>query len=141
MHFQRLHFLDSALMPNRTAEASLQKRLNQFPSQRRPNYLTAEGKNVHVVVFNALVSGEDIVNEPRAHASNLVGADGRPHTASAKRYSAINFGGGHSSGQWDHVVGIIVAGARLKSPEVDNLICSFAEQIRDLLFQNEPSMI
>jgi hypothetical protein len=103
--------------------------------------VTAERKNVHVVVFNALVSGEDIVNEPRAHASNLVGADGRPHTASAKRYSAINFGGGYSSGQWDHVVGIIVAWARLKSPEVDDLIASFAEQIPDLLFQNEPAMV
>jgi hypothetical protein len=79
--------------------------------------------------------------ESRAHASNLVGADGRPHTASAKRYSAINFGGGHSSGQRDHVIGIIVAWARLKSPEVDDLIGSFAEQIPDLLFQNEPAMV
>jgi hypothetical protein len=36
LDFQRLHFFDSVLVANRAAKASLQKRLNQFPRQCRP---------------------------------------------------------------------------------------------------------
>jgi hypothetical protein len=42
MQFERLHLVDSALMPLGAAEASLQKRLDQLPSQRWPDHLSAE---------------------------------------------------------------------------------------------------
>jgi hypothetical protein len=103
--------------------------------------LTAERKNVHVVVFNALVSGEHVVDEPSAHASNFVGTDRCPHSTAAERNSAIDVAGGYGSSQWDHVIRIIVSGARLKRTEVDDLIRGIAQQIRDLFFQNEPSMV
>jgi hypothetical protein len=141
MHFECPHFIDSALMANLTAEASLQEHLNQFPGQRGPNHLTAERKDVHVIVFDSLVSGEHVVDEPSPHASNLVGADGCSHSTTAERYSAIHFSAGNGSGEWDYVVRIIVSWARMKGTEVNDLIGSITQQVRDLLLQNEPSMI
>ena len=74
-HFQCHHFVDSALVALRAAEASLQERLNQLPCQCRPNHLPAKREYIHFVVFHALMSGEHIVDEPGAHTGNLVGAD------------------------------------------------------------------
>jgi hypothetical protein len=133
-HFERLHFIDSALVPLRSTEASLQERLNQFPCQCRPDHLTAERKYIHIVVFHALMSGEHIVDEPGAHTSNLVGADGCTHATAAERYPAINFAGGNGSGQWNHVIRVIISGARLNRTEVYDLMGSPAQQFRDPLF-------
>jgi hypothetical protein len=81
------------------------------------------------------------VNEPGAHTSNLIGADGRTHSTTAERYSTFHRAGGNGSGQWNHVIRVIVSGARMKCTEVDNLIGSPAQQIRYLLLQGEPSMV
>ena len=81
------------------------------------------------------------MDETSPHASNLVGADGCSHSTTAECYSAIHFSGGNGSGKWDYVVRIIVSWTRLKRTEVDDLIGSITQQVRDLLLQNEPSMI
>jgi hypothetical protein len=81
------------------------------------------------------------MDEPCSHTSNLVGADGCTHATAAERYSAINCACGHGPGQWDDVIWVIVSGARLKRTEVYDLVGSTAQQIRDLLFQSEPSMV
>jgi hypothetical protein len=122
MHFERFHFIDSALVANCAAEASLQERLNQFPGQCRPDYLPAERKDIHVVVLNALVSGEHVMDEPSAHTGNLVGADGGTHAAAAERYSAINRASGYGPGQWDNVIWVIVSGTWLNRTEVYDLV-------------------
>jgi hypothetical protein len=120
------------LVANCAAEASLQKRLNQFPGQCRPDYLPAERKDIHVVVLNALVSGEHVMDETRAHTGNLVGADGGSHATAAERYSTINRAGGYGPGQWDNVIRVIVSGAQLMSAEVHDLVARASEQLRDL---------
>jgi hypothetical protein len=110
MHFERLHFVHSALVPWRSAKASLQERLNQLPGQRWSDHLPAERKDIHVVVLNPLVSGEHVVDEASARASNFVGADGCAHATAAERYSAINGASGYRSGEWNNVIRIIVSG-------------------------------
>jgi hypothetical protein len=67
------------------------------------------------------------VDEPGSHASNLVSADGCPNAASAERYPAIHFAGCNGSGQWDHVIRVIVSGARMKRTEVDDFMSSTAQ--------------
>jgi hypothetical protein len=126
---------------NGTAEASLQKCLNQFPCQRWPDHLPTKTKDIHVVVFNALVSREHVMDEPGAHTGNFVGADGCAHATAAKRYSAINCASGYGPSQWDNVIRVIVSGARLNRTEVYDPMGSTAQQTRDLLFQGEASMV
>jgi hypothetical protein len=87
------------------------------------------------------MSREHVVDEPSTYADNLVGADGCPHSTAAERYPAIHFARGNGSGQWNHVIRVIVSRARMKRTEVDDLMSSAAQQIRDLLLQNEPSMV
>jgi hypothetical protein len=81
------------------------------------------------------------MDETSAHTGNFVGADGCAHAAATERHSAINCASGYGPGQWDHVIRIIVPGVRLNRTEVYDLMESTAQQIRDLLFQSEPSMV
>jgi hypothetical protein len=81
------------------------------------------------------------VDKPGTHTCNFIGADGCAHTTATECYSAINCACGNGTGQWDNVVRVVIAGARLERTEVDDLIGSITQQLRDLLFQNEPSMV
>ena len=121
-HFERLHFVDSALVALRAAEASLKKCFDQFPGQRWPDDLPAERKYIHVVVFNALVSRKYIMDETSAHTGNLVCGYGCSHSAAAERQSAIHLASGHSPGHRDDVIRIVVSWAQVKRAEVHNLV-------------------
>jgi hypothetical protein len=141
MHLQCPHFIHSALVSWCSAEACLQKRLNQLPGKCRSDHLSAKRKDVHIVVLNPLVGGEHIVDEPSAHTGNFVGADGCANATPAERHSAINCASGYGSGQWNNVIWIIVSGVRLSRTEVDDLMGSTSQPNRDLLFQSESSMV
>jgi hypothetical protein len=95
MYLVRLHLVDSTLMACGAAESSFQKRLDQFPRERRPDHLSAQTEDIHVVVFNALAGREHVMDEACAHTSNFVGADGCPHTAAEERNSAIDCASGY----------------------------------------------
>jgi hypothetical protein len=58
-----------------------QKGLDQFPGERRPDDFSAQTEDIHVVIFDALMSGENIMDEPGTHARNFVRCDGRTHAA------------------------------------------------------------
>jgi hypothetical protein len=81
------------------------------------------------------------MDEPCAHTGNFVGADGCAHSTTAKRYPAIHCASGYGLGQWNHVIRVIVSGVRLKRTEVYDLMGSSAQQIHDLLFQSESTMV
>jgi hypothetical protein len=81
------------------------------------------------------------VDEPCAHTSHFIGADGRTHSAAAERYAAIDRAGGNGSGQRDHIIRVVVSGAQMRRTEIYNPMASGAQQIRDLFFQNEPSVV
>jgi len=96
MDLQCSHFLYPALVALCAAEASLEKCLNQLPGQCWPNHLSAQRKDIHVVVLNSLVSREDIVDKPSAHSSYFIGADGCAYAAAAEHDSAIHCARGQS---------------------------------------------
>jgi hypothetical protein len=141
MHFKRLHFVDSSLVACGAAESSFQKRLDQLPGERGPDHLATQTKDIHIVVFNALVSGEHVMDEPCAHTGNFVGADGSPHATAAERHAATDCACGYGPGQRDYVIRVVVSGDGSNRTEVYDLMGSIAQQIRNLLFQNEPSMV
>jgi len=80
---QRLHFSHSASVAYGTTEVSGQKGLDQFPGKRRPDHFSAQTKDIHVVIFDALVGGENIMDEPGTHTGNFVRCDGCSHAAAA----------------------------------------------------------
>ena len=90
-----LHFIQAAFVALGTTEVSRQKSLDQFPGQRGPDHFSTQTKDIHVVIFDALMGGENIMDEPGPHTGNLVRGDGRSHAAAAERHSAFNLPRGH----------------------------------------------
>ena len=75
--FQCLHFCQATSMACGAAEVRAQKGLDQFQSQCGSNHLSAQTNDIHVVVFDALTGGEDVMDEPGPHAGDFVRGDGR----------------------------------------------------------------
>ena len=61
-----------------------EKRLNQMPSDLRPDRPAAEAQDVEVVVLDALSSREMILQERRANIGDLVRADASADAAPAQ---------------------------------------------------------
>ena len=66
------------------AKLSRQKNLDQFPGKRGPDHFSTETTDIHVVIFDALMGREDMLNEPGTYAVNLVCGNGRSHPAAAE---------------------------------------------------------
>ena len=56
---QRPHFSQAALVAWSAAEVSGQKGLDQFPGERRPDHFPTQTKDIHVVIFDALMGMEN----------------------------------------------------------------------------------
>jgi hypothetical protein len=68
--FERPHFSQATTVAGRIAEVSGQESFNQFPSERGTDNFPPQTKDIHVVVFDALTGGEDIMDEPGADTGN-----------------------------------------------------------------------
>ena len=79
-------------------------------------------KNIHIVVFNALVGREDIMDEPGADTVHFVSGNGCTNSAATQGYPALNLSRGNSPGKWHDVVRIVIRGIQLMSAEVDDVI-------------------
>ena len=123
------------------AEVSGQKGLDQFPGERRTDHFSTQTKDIHVVIFDALMGGENIMDEPSTHAGNFVRGDGCSHAAAAERDSALNLSSGYSPGQRDDEVGVVISGVQLVCAEVHDLVPRATQQLRHLPFQGKPSMV
>jgi hypothetical protein len=71
------------------AEASGKESLDQFPGERGSDDFSSETKDVHVVVFDALVGGKHIVDEAGTDTCDFVRGDRRTDAAPAERYPAF----------------------------------------------------
>src|SRR5438046_429070 len=69
----------------------------------------AEAEDVQVVVFDALASRKVILDECRAHAGDLVGANRNADAAAAQRQTAFDLTARNGAGEGDDEVGIVVA--------------------------------
>jgi hypothetical protein len=99
-----------------------QKDLDQFQGERRPNHLSSQAGDIHVVIFNALMGGKFIVNEPGSDTGNFICRDRRANAAAAERHSALNILGSDGSGQGDDQVRIVISGVQLVCAEVYDLV-------------------
>ena len=109
-------------MACRTAEVCGQEGLHQLPGERRTDDLSSQAKNIHIVVFHALASREDIMDEPGAHSGNLVGGNGCAHSTATQSDTALNVSRGNSLGKWDDEVRIVICGVQFTRAEVYDFI-------------------
>jgi hypothetical protein len=138
---QRLDFRQAALVAWSAAEVSGQKGLDQFPGERRPDHSLTQAKNVHIVIFDALVGGENIMDKPGTHPGNFVRGDGCSDTAAADGHSTVHFSRGNGPGKGNDEVRVVVFGVQLVCAEVHDLIPRAAKLLRQLLFQGKPTMV
>lgn len=61
-------------MPLGLAEFGGQERLDEIPGHRRSHRSSAHAKDVHVIVLDALLGREMVVNQAGADTLDLVGA-------------------------------------------------------------------
>jgi hypothetical protein len=139
--FELLHFLHAATVAGGVAEMCGQEGLDQLPGERRTDDLSTQTKNIHVVVFDALASREDIVDEPGADTVDFVGGNGCAHSAATQGYPALNLSRGNSPGKWDDEVGIVIRGVQLMRAEVYDLVAGSAQRLLQLSFQGKRSMV
>ena len=105
------------------AEAGGHESLYEFPGECGPDNFSTQTNDIHVVIFDALTGGEDIMDERGAHAWNLVRRDGRSYSAAAERQSAFNLPCCDSPGQWDDEVGVVISGVEVvRLPNIDHLM-------------------
>jgi len=80
-----------------------------------------------VIVLDALLGREMVVNQAGADTLDLVGAHRRANAAAADREAAIHFPRCHRSGEWNDEVGIVVVVVQLVSTEINDLVARGAE--------------
>jgi hypothetical protein len=130
---QRLDFRQAALVAWSAAEVSGQKGLDQFPGERRPDHSLTQAKNVHIVIFDALVGGENIMDKPGTHPGNFVRGDGCSDTAAADGHSTVHFSRGNGPGKGNDEVRVVVSRAQFVCAKIHDLMVGPAQQFSYLL--------
>ncbi len=113
---------------------SREKGFDEFPSESGTDHFSPETEDIHVVVFYALVSAEDIVDQPCADTWNLVRSDRGTDSAATKRDPAFYLTGGNSSRQRDDEVRIVVGRNQFMRTEIRHLVPRTFKRALQLLF-------
>src|SRR5262245_49387959 len=120
--FQRSHLAQSAQMARGLAELGGQERLHQIPGHFGPYRTSAHAEDIHVIILDALLGGEMIVDETGANAFHLVGAYRRANAAAADRDAAIYIARDDRLGERHDVVGIVVVGIQVAGTEINHFM-------------------
>jgi hypothetical protein len=75
---RRLDFRKAAVVAQSAAEASVQKCLDQFQGERSLNHFPTQSKDVLIVILDALMCGEHIMDEPARPPGTLCAAMDAP---------------------------------------------------------------
>ena len=82
-------------MPLGLTELGGEKGLDEIPGDGGSDRPSAHAQDVEVIVLDALLRREVVVDERRADARDLVGADRRADAAAADRHAALDPSGNH----------------------------------------------
>src|SRR5215831_5246924 len=117
------------------AELRGEKRLDEVPGYFRANRASAHTDDLHIIVLDALLGREMIVDETGVNAFNLVGAHRRADAAAADRDAAIDVTSEHRSCERYDVVRIVVARVQAMGTEINHLIPCRADLANQFFLQ------
>src|SRR5262245_1604933 len=141
IEFQGRYFAQAAEMTGRVAELRGQERLNKIPRDGGPDGAAPDADDVHVIVLDALSRGKVVMNQSGTGARNLVRADRGTDAATADGNSALHRTRRHRLRERDDEVRIVVVGAQLVRPEINDIMSGSAQTRGQVLLQLESPMI
>ena len=104
-------------MPVGLTELGVEKSLDEVPGDGRPDRPSAHAEDVEVIVLDALLRGEVVVDERRVDAGDLVGADRRANAAAADRHAALYVSRDDGLRERHDEVGIVVVAFKACAPK------------------------
>jgi hypothetical protein len=107
--FEVVEFLDAAGMAA-VAEGRGEERLGDFADFGVVQEIGAETENIAVIGFPGEASGDLIVSEGGADATDLIGGDGHADTAAVKENAGFAAALGDGEGEGNGVIGVIGTG-------------------------------
>src|SRR5262245_1271351 len=96
--FHRSYFAQTAQVSFGLTVLSRQKRPYKVPSHSRSYRPAAHTEDVHVIVLDALLGREMVMDQCGADAVNLVGAHRRANSAATDGHTAVHLSGDHRLG-------------------------------------------
>src|SRR6185369_13689503 len=128
-------------MPRVLAELRGEKGGDQVPGDARADRAAAHAENVHVIVLDALLRGEVIVDEGGLRARDLVRADRRAHAAAAHGHAAMDRPRDDRTRQRYDEVRIVVARVEVLRTEIGHVVAGGAEPSHEVFLQGESTVI
>ena len=84
------HLVEPPHVPFFTCKFCAEKRLDQLGRDRDSDHARTEHKNIHIVMFHALVRRVRVMANGGSDSVNLVRRDGCAHTAAADKNSTVS---------------------------------------------------
>src|SRR5438094_26549 len=118
VRFERSHLAQPPDVAFFLGEFGCQERIDQVPGDSRSHHPAANTEDVHIVVFDTLVSRVMVLNQPGPNPRNLVRTDRGADSATAYSYAALHLSGRNRLSERDDEVGIVVARIEAVRPDI-----------------------
>src|SRR5271155_420642 len=128
-------------MPFRAAKLCAKKVLRAVPRNGDSHGTTPETENIHGVVLHTLAGREVIVTERRSSAADLIRSYRGSHAATAYKNATFYFTTCHRTCERNREIRVIIVLVIYLVAEVDYLVASFRQQLRQLLLHLEAAVI
>ena len=130
---QERHLAKSPKVTRLLAVLGIEEGLDQIPSHGGTNGAAAHAEDIHVIILNALLGGEVIMDEAGADALGFIGADRGPHPTATDGDASLHLTSHDGEGHRSDIVGIIIVMTELMSAKINTLMTGRPE-LGDQLF-------
>jgi hypothetical protein len=116
-------------MPRCSAEAGGKKSLDELQRERRSDHLSAETKDIHVVVFDALTGRKHVMDQSGADPRDLIRGDRGSDAAAAQRHASLDLARRDSPRQGDDEIRVVIRRVQLIRTKVCDLMARLAQRL------------
>ena len=138
--FQCVDFADAPNVAHFMRKLRAEECVNAFFGGFHSDNSGTQDQDVHVVVFDALVSRIGIVTQARADAANLVRSHTRAYAAAADENAAFRLSRNDSAADFFREIGV-VDGRRGICSHIENLVALLFQILDHRLFQFVPCVV
>ncbi len=124
-----------------TRESGTKKRGREIPGKFHADYARTENQHVHVVVLHSLVRGVRVVAKAGSNAMDLVGSHAGAHPAPTDQDAPFRPSIEHGVSKRGGKIRIIVRMGGIVGSQIENVVASLPEFIRQKLLKIESRVI